>query len=107
MCHWDRPQLPMSAKRSGYSRQPIGFLKGAGTCASSNCSLYTTNGMFQTCLKPVDTNRCVCKYPKAHGNGLRFARVIGPLYRSYLLSDLRTSPPIKRSQMPQTGLLCY
>ncbi|GBM12166.1 hypothetical protein AVEN_39497-1 [Araneus ventricosus] len=35
------------------------FYVGAGTCASSNCSLYTTNGMLQTGLKPVDTNRCV------------------------------------------------
>ncbi|GBM90606.1 Putative protein in type-1 retrotransposable element R1DM, partial [Araneus ventricosus] len=30
----------MSAKRSGNSRQPIGFFAGAGTCANSNCSLY-------------------------------------------------------------------
>ncbi|GBO06692.1 hypothetical protein AVEN_199094-1 [Araneus ventricosus] len=37
------------------------FYVGAGTCASSNCSLYTTNGLLQTGLKPVDTNRCVCK----------------------------------------------
>ncbi|GBO17699.1 hypothetical protein AVEN_229556-1 [Araneus ventricosus] len=37
------------------------FYVGAGTCASSDCSLYTTNGMLQTGLKPVDTNRCVCK----------------------------------------------
>ncbi|GBM75937.1 hypothetical protein AVEN_125344-1 [Araneus ventricosus] len=37
------------------------FFVGAGTCASSNCSLYTTNGMLQTGFKPVDTNRCVCK----------------------------------------------
>ncbi|GBL82785.1 hypothetical protein AVEN_106322-1 [Araneus ventricosus] len=37
------------------------FYVGTGTCASSNCSLYTTNGMLQTGLKPVDTNRCVCK----------------------------------------------
>ncbi|GBN32356.1 hypothetical protein AVEN_57042-1 [Araneus ventricosus] len=28
------------------------FYVGAGTCASSNCSLYTTNGMLQTSLKP-------------------------------------------------------
>ncbi|GBN64141.1 hypothetical protein AVEN_192573-1 [Araneus ventricosus] len=40
------------------------FYVGAGTCASSKCSLYTTNGMLQTGLKPVDTNRCVCKEPK-------------------------------------------
>ncbi|GBM21454.1 hypothetical protein AVEN_161064-1 [Araneus ventricosus] len=37
------------------------FFVGAGTCASSNCSLYTTNGMLQTGFKSVDTNRCVCK----------------------------------------------
>ncbi|GBO05416.1 hypothetical protein AVEN_29704-1 [Araneus ventricosus] len=36
---------------------------GAGTCACSNCSLYTSNGMFQTGFKSVDTNRCVCKGP--------------------------------------------
>ncbi|GBM49893.1 hypothetical protein AVEN_92159-1 [Araneus ventricosus] len=35
------------------------FFVGSGTCASSNCSLYTTNGMLQTGFKPVDTNR-VC-----------------------------------------------
>ncbi|GBM67250.1 hypothetical protein AVEN_213586-1 [Araneus ventricosus] len=45
---WDPPQLPMSTKRSGNSRQPIGFFVGAGTYESSNCSLYTTNGMLQT-----------------------------------------------------------
>ncbi|GBN95247.1 hypothetical protein AVEN_38903-1 [Araneus ventricosus] len=41
---------------------------------------------------------------KANGNGLRFARIIAP-HRAYLLSDLRTSPPLKRSQPPHTGLL--
>ncbi|GBO35660.1 hypothetical protein AVEN_190976-1 [Araneus ventricosus] len=39
------------------------FFVGAGTYASSNCFLYTTNGMLQTGFKPVDTNRCVCKGP--------------------------------------------
>ncbi|GBN60755.1 hypothetical protein AVEN_265491-1 [Araneus ventricosus] len=39
------------------------FYVGAGTSASSKCSLYTTNGMLQTGLKQVDTNRCVCKEP--------------------------------------------
>ncbi|GBO12753.1 hypothetical protein AVEN_65722-1 [Araneus ventricosus] len=46
---------------------------GSGTCASSNCSLYTTNGMLQTGFKPVDTNRCVCKGPK--GTALHWALV--------------------------------
>ncbi|GBN46775.1 hypothetical protein AVEN_73953-1 [Araneus ventricosus] len=40
------------------------FYVCAGTCASSNCSQYTTNGMLQTGMNPVDTNRCVCKEPK-------------------------------------------
>ncbi|GBO24298.1 hypothetical protein AVEN_83514-1 [Araneus ventricosus] len=39
------------------------FYVGAGMCASSNCSLYTTNGMLQTGFKPADKNRCVCKGP--------------------------------------------
>ncbi|GBN09819.1 hypothetical protein AVEN_224491-1 [Araneus ventricosus] len=39
------------------------FFAGANSCASSNCSLYTANGMLQTCLKSIDTNRCVCKGP--------------------------------------------
>ncbi|GBM29588.1 hypothetical protein AVEN_130072-1 [Araneus ventricosus] len=39
------------------------FFVDAGTCASSNCSLYTTNGMLQSGFKPVDTNQCVCKEP--------------------------------------------
>ncbi|GBM50441.1 hypothetical protein AVEN_53018-1 [Araneus ventricosus] len=34
-----------------------------GMCASSNCSLYTTNGMLPNGFKSVDTNRCVCKEP--------------------------------------------
>ncbi|GBN52971.1 hypothetical protein AVEN_189816-1 [Araneus ventricosus] len=37
------------------------FFVGAGTCASSNCSLYTTNGMLQSGFKPVNTNWYVCK----------------------------------------------
>ncbi|GBM95795.1 hypothetical protein AVEN_90601-1 [Araneus ventricosus] len=41
---------------------------------------------------------------KAHGNGLWFARIIGPPYRVYLLSNLRTSPPLKRRQQPQIGI---
>ncbi|GBN72079.1 hypothetical protein AVEN_27459-1 [Araneus ventricosus] len=61
----------MSAKRSGNSRQPIGFFIGAGTCTSSNCSLYTTNGMLQTGFKPVDTNRCVCKGPNTFINAIK------------------------------------
>ncbi|GBN79681.1 hypothetical protein AVEN_231123-1 [Araneus ventricosus] len=63
------------------------FYVGAGTCTSSNCSLYTTNGMLQTGLKPVDTNRCVCKYPylarsrSMHlNNGLCNSRVLRPLF---------------------------
>ncbi|GBL90688.1 hypothetical protein AVEN_219354-1 [Araneus ventricosus] len=36
---------------------------GVGTCASSNCCLYSTNGMLPTGFKSVDTNRCVCKGP--------------------------------------------
>ncbi|GBM40886.1 hypothetical protein AVEN_14807-1 [Araneus ventricosus] len=44
-----------------------GFFAGVGTCASSNCSLYTTNGMLQTGFKLLDTNRCVCKGPKRWG----------------------------------------
>ncbi|GBM47473.1 hypothetical protein AVEN_153687-1 [Araneus ventricosus] len=39
------------------------FFAGSRICASSNCSLYTTNGMLQTGFKSVDTNRCVCKGP--------------------------------------------
>ncbi|GBO29818.1 hypothetical protein AVEN_218095-1 [Araneus ventricosus] len=49
------------------------FYVGAGACASSNCSLYTTNGMLQTGLKPVNTNRCVCKEPKM---SMLFPRVL-------------------------------
>ncbi|GBN49044.1 hypothetical protein AVEN_96464-1 [Araneus ventricosus] len=41
---------------------------------------------------------------KAHGYGLWLSRLIGSPYRAYLLSDLRTSPPLKGSQPPQTGL---
>ncbi|GBM62533.1 hypothetical protein AVEN_157726-1 [Araneus ventricosus] len=44
------------------------FFVGAGTCASSNCSLYTTNGMLPTGFKPVDTNPCVCKEPYTAGS---------------------------------------
>ncbi|GBL65274.1 hypothetical protein AVEN_157428-1, partial [Araneus ventricosus] len=43
-------------------------------------------------------------YYKMDGNGLWLAKIIGSLYRAYLLSDLRTSPHLKRSQPPQTGL---
>ncbi|GBN88743.1 hypothetical protein AVEN_29497-1 [Araneus ventricosus] len=32
-------------------------------CASSSCSLNTTNGMLSTGFKSVDTNWCVCKGP--------------------------------------------
>ncbi|GBM30754.1 hypothetical protein AVEN_30578-1 [Araneus ventricosus] len=56
----------MSAKRSGNSQQPIGFFAGGGTCASSNRSLYTTNGMLPPGFKSVDTNWCVCKGPSSH-----------------------------------------
>ncbi|GBM84864.1 hypothetical protein AVEN_20892-1 [Araneus ventricosus] len=42
------------------------FSVGAGTCESSNCSLYTTNGMLQTGFKPLNPNRCVCKGPKVY-----------------------------------------
>ncbi|GBM16591.1 hypothetical protein AVEN_233746-1, partial [Araneus ventricosus] len=38
-----------------------------------------------------------------HGNGLRRAKIIGPSYRSHLLSHLRTSPPTRRRQPPPTG----
>ncbi|GBN29503.1 hypothetical protein AVEN_139055-1 [Araneus ventricosus] len=38
---------------------------GDGTCASSNCSLYATNGMLPTGFKSIDTNRYVCKGPVA------------------------------------------
>ncbi|GBN83761.1 hypothetical protein AVEN_185209-1 [Araneus ventricosus] len=41
---------------------------------------------------------------KAHGYGLCLARIIGPTNRAHLLSDLRTSPPLKRSQLPWTDL---
>ncbi|GBO26572.1 hypothetical protein AVEN_79981-1, partial [Araneus ventricosus] len=44
---------------------------------------------------------------KAHGNELRFARIIEPPFRAHLLSDLRNSPPLKSSEPPQTGLLRY
>ncbi|GBO33100.1 hypothetical protein AVEN_254209-1 [Araneus ventricosus] len=48
-------------------------------------------------------------YIKTHRNELWWARTIVPHYRVYLLSDLRNSPPLKRSQVflwtcPQTGL---
>ncbi|GBN13778.1 hypothetical protein AVEN_258103-1 [Araneus ventricosus] len=39
------------------------FFAGVGTCASSNCSLYTNNGMLPTGFKSVDTNRYVCEGP--------------------------------------------
>ncbi|GBM22463.1 hypothetical protein AVEN_183911-1 [Araneus ventricosus] len=39
------------------------FFAGVGTYASSNISLYTTNGMLLTSFKSVDTNRCVCEEP--------------------------------------------
>ncbi|GBN00098.1 hypothetical protein AVEN_170235-1 [Araneus ventricosus] len=42
------------------------FFAGVGTCGSSDCSLYTTNGMLQTGFRSVDTNRCVYKGPKSH-----------------------------------------
>ncbi|GBM96450.1 hypothetical protein AVEN_133812-1 [Araneus ventricosus] len=47
------------------------FSAVAGTCASSNCSLYTTNGILQTGFKSVDTNRCVCKVPYTYIDQMR------------------------------------
>ncbi|GBM22319.1 hypothetical protein AVEN_121138-1 [Araneus ventricosus] len=41
------------------------FFAGVGTCASSNCSLHATNGMWSTGLKSINTNRCVCKGPSS------------------------------------------
>ncbi|GBM37725.1 hypothetical protein AVEN_239869-1 [Araneus ventricosus] len=46
------------------------FFVGAGTCASSNCSLYTTNELLQTGFKPVDTNRCVCTLSQLESSAL-------------------------------------
>ncbi|GBN60928.1 hypothetical protein AVEN_142739-1 [Araneus ventricosus] len=43
-------------------------------------------------------------YIMALGNELWWARIIGPPHRAYILSDLRNSPPLKRSQPPQTDL---
>ncbi|GBN85778.1 hypothetical protein AVEN_44945-1 [Araneus ventricosus] len=36
-----------------------------------------------------------------HGNGLRVERIIGTPYRAYLLSDIRTSPPLKKPNRPR------
>ncbi|GBM03724.1 hypothetical protein AVEN_180745-1 [Araneus ventricosus] len=41
---------------------------------------------------------------KAQRNELCLARIIGAPTAHYLLSDLRNSPPLKRSQPSQTGL---
>ncbi|GBN59624.1 hypothetical protein AVEN_185901-1 [Araneus ventricosus] len=83
MCHWDHPQLKVSAKDSGKRRQNAALCPGScnhyscrtswmemgwqspiadrrsdivGTCASSHSSLHSTKGMRST-----DTNPCMCK----------------------------------------------
>ncbi|GBL67245.1 hypothetical protein AVEN_151137-1 [Araneus ventricosus] len=49
MRRWDPPQLPMSAKRSGNSRQPIGFLQ-ASVRVQAPTVLYT---LLMECCRPV------------------------------------------------------
>ncbi|GBM22320.1 hypothetical protein AVEN_121139-1 [Araneus ventricosus] len=82
------------------------FFVGAGTCASSNCSLYTTNGMLQTGFKPVDTNRCVCKEPKPTGAGTRTDSLqVFPVAHVILLSLAHS--PILADRLRSCGFFLF
>ncbi|GBN10338.1 hypothetical protein AVEN_96823-1 [Araneus ventricosus] len=49
-------------KTQWQSPTPYRLFADVDTCASSNCSLYTTNGMRPTGFKSIDTNRCAFNF---------------------------------------------